>query len=57
MAARQVTVKGMPTLDEQLAAAIEKRRPEAVRLEVDENGRIRVDEALNPDLYDWAVNG
>ena len=49
--------KVMPTLDEQLAAVIEKRRPQAVRLEVDENGTILVDKNLHPDLYDWAVNG
>ena len=49
--------KVMPTLDEQLIAAIEKSRPEAVRLEVDENGAILIDKDLHPDLYDWAVNG
>lgn len=49
--------KVMQTLDEQLAAAIEKSRPEAVRLEVNENGDILVDKDLHPDLYDWAVNG
>jgi DNA-damage-inducible protein J len=47
----------MPTLDERLAAAIEKRRPEAVRLEVDANGAILIDKDKHPDLYDWAVNG
>jgi DNA-damage-inducible protein J len=49
--------KVMPTLDEQLAAVIERSRPEAVRLEVDENGAVLVDKERHPELYDWAVNG
>jgi DNA-damage-inducible protein J len=49
--------KVMPTLDEQLSAVIEKKKPEAVRLEVDENGAILINKDLHPDLYDWAVNG
>jgi hypothetical protein len=40
-----------------LATAIEKNRSEAVKLEVDEDGAILVDKDLQPDLYDWAING
>jgi addiction module RelB/DinJ family antitoxin len=47
----------MLTLEEQLAAAIEKNRPKPIRLEVDENGAILIDKNLHPNLYDWAVNG
>jgi len=47
----------MPTLDEQLIAAIEAKNIPVIDLDVDENGAIVVDKDLHPDLYDWAVNG
>ena len=46
-----------PTLDEQIAAAILKSNPRQVTLEADAQGNLRIDPALHPELYDWAVNG
>ena len=53
----QAMPRVMPTLDEQLIAAIEAKNIPVIDLDVDENGNIFVDPDKDPDLYDWAVNG
>jgi len=45
------------SVDERLLAAIKKRKPNRIAVEVNENGHIVVDKDLHPRLYDWAVNG
>ena len=52
------------TLDEQLTEAInsyvKRNNIPTVKLEVDENGSIIIDDRIkkeHPDIYDWAVNG
>ncbi|MCL2365778.1 MAG: type II toxin-antitoxin system RelB/DinJ family antitoxin [Oscillospiraceae bacterium] len=47
----------VPTLEEQLTAAIAKRNIPRVKLEADENGNAIVDKDTHPEIYDWAVNG
>ena len=46
-----------PTLDEQIVAAILKSGPKQVTIETGADGSLRIDPALHPELYDWAVNG
>ena len=46
-----------PSLDEQVVAAIFRRNPKKVKLEVDETGNVIVDKELYPDIHDWAENG
>jgi addiction module RelB/DinJ family antitoxin len=45
------------TLDEQLLAAIRKKRIPEVRLESDESGNLFVDKEKHPEVHDWLVNG
>ena len=47
----------VPTLAEQITAAIAKSNIPRIRLEADENGNAIIDKEKHPDLYDWAVNG
>ncbi|MCL2574582.1 MAG: type II toxin-antitoxin system RelB/DinJ family antitoxin [Defluviitaleaceae bacterium] len=47
----------VPTLEEQLTAAIAKKDIPRVKLEADENGNAIIDKDKHPDIYDWAVNG
>jgi addiction module RelB/DinJ family antitoxin len=47
----------LPSLDEQLLAAIKRSDVPTVRLEADENGCLIVDKDENPDIYDWVENG
>ena len=46
-----------PTMDEQLIAALEKKPVQEYTLDVDEHGNLIIDKDLNPELFDWAVNG
>jgi len=45
------------TLDEQIIEAAMKNNPKKVELQADTDGNILVDKEINPDIYDWAVNG
>ena len=45
------------TLDEQIIAAALKRNPKRATLQTDDSGNVIIDKELNPDIYDWAVNG
>ena len=47
----------LPSLDEQLIAALERNVAVEYTLPIDENGHLFIDKDLYPDLYDWAVNG
>ena len=47
----------VPTLDEQLIAALEKSNPKRITFPTDENGSLIIDKDLYPDIYDWAMNG
>ncbi|MDR2357301.1 MAG: type II toxin-antitoxin system RelB/DinJ family antitoxin [Oscillospiraceae bacterium] len=42
---------------ERLLAAINSKKIPNITLTADENGRAIIDKEINPDLYDWAVNG
>ena len=46
-----------PTLDERLIVALEKAPAKEYTLDTDERGNLLVDKDLQPELYDWAVNG
>jgi DNA-damage-inducible protein J len=47
----------IPTLDEQLVAALEKAPVVEYALSTDERGNLLIDKDAHPDLYDWAVHG
>ena len=49
--------KVAPALEEQLAAAIIRKKIPRVKLEADENGCAIVDKDKHPNIYDWVVNG
>ena len=52
-----VEAQVVPTIDEQLIAALENTHAKEYALEVDAQGGIIIDKDKHPDLYDWAVNG
>ena len=51
------STESLPTLDEQLLAAIKRKNIPNKILEVNAEGHIIVDKDKDPELYDWAVNG
>ncbi len=46
-----------PTLEERLAAAVNKKNIPIIELEADENGNAVADGERHPEIYDWMVNG
>ena len=46
-----------PSLDEQLAAALDAMNPTEFVIEYDDNGNAIIDKDLYPEIYDWVVNG
>ena len=45
------------SLDKQIIEMIKARNTVPVKLESDKNGHIIISKDLQPDLYEWAVNG
>ena len=45
------------TTDTELFALFENSSADEYTLDSDENGTLRIDKNLHPNLYDWAVNG
>jgi len=45
------------TLDEQIAAAAIGKSGKVVVLSTNQDGNIQIDKKMNPEIYDWAVNG
>jgi hypothetical protein len=52
-----IEINSTYTFDEQLIAALSKKQPQIVELEVDEYGNVVVDKDLHPNIYEWATKG